>query len=230
MPLRREDLTPIYLKLETVFPPVERFSSQALAELNLAVCQRHSFEGYHLTGDSGAHIYTEGIRDIELDRGNLSITEYVRKSMDIVKRDFCDIVEVIQKHLNIPVFFGPDVLLRALWPVGGDMGSAIQRALQINNDQLRLLKMQIDGAGFVIFGTEESGETAVHHQIRIQPYLSDQTQLFIEVDSHSHEVIETPAVVEQSIQHVYDVLKDSITSFVESLHLSEGGTDGQQAP
>lgn len=227
MAARREELTLTYLKLETMFPPVERFSGTVLPELNLALCKHHDFEGYHISGDTGAHFYTEGIRDIELERGTLSVTEHVRKDIEMLRREFCDILEIIQNHLSIPAFFGPAFVLRALWPVGHDVGATIQRVLQIHDDQLGLLKMDIDGAGFMVFGTEREGDDVSHYTIRVQPYLSDSSQLFIELDRHGHQVIETPAVIEQWIQHSYEVLMENTAALIESLRLTGEESNGQ---
>lgn len=224
MAFRREELTLTYLRIEATFPPVERFSGTTLPELNLAICQSHNLEGYHISGDAGAHFYTEGEKDIEIDRSSISIEEHVRKSIELLKREFSDILSIVQKQLSVNAFFGPDYTLRALWPLGTQVGQGIQRAVNIHDDQLRLLKTDVEGIGFVIFGSDGDAEPTSHSRLRLQPYLADPDQLFIEYNKHSHDIVETPAVIEQGIQDAYDTLTKNVSAFIESLGLDGGGS------
>lgn len=215
--VRADDLRLIYLALGVfIAPPLQRFRGSELPDLYAELCKHHSLERCEVHGDEWAAFSTEGVNHFELRRDRFRITEQVQRGFDIVKKDFADITEITQKKFNIQIFGEPRITLRALWPLPQNKSAAEclrENAIGLKDDQFELLdNAEVDNVGLKLNADTEKG----HFTLEITPYWRDETQLFIEMSDHQHEVIQTSAVIEQRLQDTYDYFTKTVVKFVES--------------
>lgn len=216
--VNRDDLSLTFLGLTLLHPPRPRFTGTTLHDLYAAMCKNHKFESFESHGDTGATFSTESIRELHIERDRLSIEEQVSVGFDLLKREFADQVKLVQEHLKISGFVEPQIKLRALWPMhDNDEGAADAlrtRALKLTDDQYALLDVsQLEGVGLTIRADRGDHD---HIYLEVSPYNRDASQLHIELESYSHEQLETPTVLESWLQDFYDYFTHKVTGFIES--------------
>ena len=182
------------------------------------MCRVHKFEAFEEHGDSGATFRTEGVRELHIERGSLSLEEEVSVSFDLLKRQFADMVKQVKEALNIPGFFEPRMKLRALWPLPNEDASAADvlrdSTLKLTQDQYNLLDvMSVETVGIVI---NSDLNESTHLYLELTPYTRDASQLHIDLERYSHDSLETPEVIESWLQEFYDYYQSNLLSFIES--------------
>lgn len=216
--VERNNLRLTFVSLGLLFPPQARFEGTTLPDLYAALCSRHTLEHFAMHGDDGATISTEGRYELDLKRDRLALEEQMQRSFDLTKRDFADMVGIVQDRLQIPVFVEPRIELRALWPIpdGQDAYQAMRErgAIGLTEGQFDLLPdTQIDAVGIEVrAGLGEQG----HLTVEVMPWYQDPTQLYIEMGTWHHSSIETPALLEERLQETYDYFRDHVTRFISS--------------
>lgn len=214
--LPRDSLRVTNVSLSMSYPPTIHYNQSTFPDLYAELAKRHRFETVQLEGEKRATFETEGFRSCSLDGSNLSLDEEVQRDFALVKRDFGDILTTIKEGLSIPLFFGPDVRMRARWEVSGEqdvMQIMQDRVIKLNDDQLKLLKLdELETLGFQVHGDRDH----VHHIIEISPSGSDPSQLILEIRCHYHTAIQTVQIAEQRMQETYDFLVERVAAFVES--------------
>ena len=216
--VNRDELRLTFVGLRLIHPPRPRFTGTTLHDLYAAMCKRHSFESFEVHGDTGATFSSEGIRDLHIERDRLRVEEEVSVSFDLLKRNFTDMVKLVQEDLNIPAFVEPRIKLRALWPLPQDGPNAVtvlrDQALKLNQDQYDLLNVEsLEGVGIVI-----NADLAEHSHLYLDvtPYYRDDSQLSIDLECYSHASLETPEVIESRLQEFYDYFSTKVTAFIET--------------
>lgn len=218
--MNRDDLSLSFASLRLMYPERPRFEGSLLPSLNAELAERHTFETF--THDHDGAVFTqEGRRTLSVFRGSLFLDQIAAQNIELIKRDFTDIVEVVKGKLSIPVFWEPNITLRALWPVPeGTDGVTVMRqgALTLNDDQLEIL-----GAGVVrgvtlkVFVDDERQEDGRHVTVEVGTYLRDPAQLFIELTQLEHRQIETVARLEPWTQEAYDYLMEQVAAFADTI-------------
>jgi len=208
----------IHFRIRALYPPtVPRFSGSALQELYLKISERHQFEKFELIGDQGAKLSTEAVRDCEIRRDRIILWENIQRSFELVTKDFTDIIEIVHGKLSVPVLFGFSCILRALWSLPTEMDASSflrSQALNINDDQFRLLGVPVAGTGLRVNCPDVAHHKA--HDFKIEPFFRDTKNLFIELASSFPEPIQTVQICEQRMNECYDFLMNKIVSFVKS--------------
>ncbi len=209
----------VYFRIQALYPPmVPRFSGSALQELYLKISEHHQFEKFESIGDQGAKLSTEAIRDCQILRDRIMLSENViQRSFEIVTKDFADILGIVKEKFNIPVLVDFRCVLRALWPLPTEMDASSflrSQALNINDDQFRLLGVPVAGTGLRVNCPDLEHNKI--HDFKIEPFFRDTKNLFIELASSFPEPIQTVPICDQRMQECYEFLMNKIVSFVKS--------------
>ncbi len=208
----------VHFRIQALYPPtVPRFVGSALQELYLKISERHQFEKFELIGDQGAKLSTEAVRNCEILRDRIVLWEDVQRSFELVTKDFVDILEIVKGKFNMPILVGFSCVLRAFWPLptGMDASSFIRsKALNINDDQFRLLGITVAGTGLRVNCPDRAHNKI--HDFKIEPFFRDPRDLFIELASSFLEPIQTVSICEQKMKECYEFLMNNIVNFVKS--------------
>ena len=214
-----EHLSLSFVSLRLMYPERPRFERSLLPRLNAELAERHTFETF--THDHDSAVFTqEGRRTLTILRGSLILDQMAAQNIDLVKRDFSDIVQVVKERLDIPFFWEPSIILRALWPVpeGDGVAAMRQGAVTLNDDQLGLLDAtDVRGVTLKVFVDDEREEEAKHVTVEVGTYLRDHSQLFIELSQLEHRQIETVALLEPWTQTAYNYFMDHVATFAASI-------------
>lgn len=220
--MNRDDMKLTFAQLRLLHPPLPRFQTNQLAELFAKLCKSHDFESFEARGDSEAEFGTEGVRTVHLMRDRVHLDEQVRVSFDLLRREFRDISETMKDELGIQAYFAPNTRLRMLWPLppnadgdDNDAGDILRtKVIQLNEDQYKLLgASSIENISLTI---DTEGEGDLHRSIELGPYSRDPSQLFIELETMRHDLVETPSVLEQYLESDYNYLRKEVASFVQT--------------
>lgn len=214
-----------FVSVDLLYPPLPRFTGTQLPDLYAAVCKRHNFEVFERQGEEGATFGTKGVRELIIGRDRIHIEENVQIHYDLLQRNFADLVGIACENLGISTLSMPRILLRALWPLSADgedeAGERLRAsAFKVNDDQFGLLRAEnIDAVGLFLHLTREEDEHSRLElgPLELGPYLEDSSQLFLELDQHRHETIETPAVLQERLRSVYDYFHGQVVPFVGTL-------------
>lgn len=216
----RDNLSLSFASLRLIYPERPRFEGSLLPSLNAELAERHTFETFMHDHD-GAVLTQEGRRTLRVFRSSLILEQLAAQNIELIKRDFTDIVEVVRGRLSIPVFWEPSITLRALWPVPeGTDGVSLMRqgAVTLNDDQLGILgEVNVRGVTLTVFVDDEREEDGKHVTIEVGTYLRDPGQLYIELSQLEHRQIETIALLEPWTQAAYDYLMEKVTAFGDSI-------------
>jgi hypothetical protein len=220
--MNREEVQLTYVSLDLSFlPSLRRFTGAQLPDLYAALHNRHPFESFEMHGDSGATMSTDGVNELEVNREGLQFEEQVRIDFELLRRNFADVVDIVQSRFSVRGFIEPFVVMRALWPLPAgspepDAGELLrQRSFKLNADQYNMLKLaQPPSASMVMSGDLEASH---HIRLELSPYSSDHGQLYIELMSHQHNIIETPKVIEEHLKRVYDYLYGDVIHFISTI-------------
>lgn len=208
----------VHFRIQALYPPtVPRFSGSALQELYLKISERHQFEKFELIGDQGVKLSTEAVRDCEIRRDRIILLENLQRSFELVTKDFIDILEIVKGKFSIPVLVDFRCTLRALWPLPTEMDASSflrSQALNINDDQFRLLGVPIAGTGLRV-NCPDLAHNRIH-DFKIEPFFRDTKNLFIELASSFPEPIQTVSICDQRMKECYEFLMNKIVSFVKS--------------
>jgi len=215
-----QELRIVFVRIEALHPPLPRFEGTQLHELFVDICKRHSFETFELLGDRGMTIETEDEREFRLERERLIVSEYVRRSFNLVRDDFVDMFERMSKKFDIPIHVGLEIQIRALWPSSGERGAyqLIRKLLSIKDDQLSFLgSHDMDLVGVRLCLTESGKEYEIEHDLQIQPWPLDQSQLQINSIAHFDQPVESPSVFGQLVDESYQFLLTKVDKFIHAL-------------
>jgi hypothetical protein len=202
-----EGLRIVYARAEALHPPLPRFTGTNLHELFVDICKRHKFKTFELLGDRGVRMETEDEREFEFERERIRITEDVRRSFKLVRDDFVDIFQTTNSKFDVPIHVALEVYIRALWPIAGGEETAhhlVRKLLEIKDDQLSLLgKVTIDlvGLRLIIYEPEERQRA---HDLMVQPWPPDKSQLQVNLCTHFDQPVESAKVFGQMIDDTYN--------------------------
>lgn len=218
-PVNKDELRLVFVGLRLQYPQQPRFAGTTLKDLFATICKRHSFEAFDQQAEEGATFSAEGIRELHISRDRLSVEEDVTVSFDLLKRNFADQVKIVQEALTIPGFYEPRLKLRAVWPVPGDEENTAvvalrDRAFNLKQDQYDELGVEtLGGIGLVI-----NADLAEHSHLYLEltPYVRDPSQLHIDVESYSHQTIDTPEVIEARLDELYEYFTTKLARFIQT--------------
>lgn len=213
----KESLRLTFASLSLLYPPVSRFTGTQLPELYAALCKRHQFETFDMASGSGATLSTEGIRELSLERGSLTIEEHIQgaRGFDLVRRNYIDMVEIIKEQLNIEVFFAPRMVMRGsvTLPDQQDVSDIMrEKAISIRDDQFALLEAEeVEQIGIRIYANISDSH---HAHLGLTPSSTNPNVLYLSLGSYRRDQIETVTVLDTRLQESYDYFFGQILRFV----------------
>lgn len=220
----RESLSLVFVSLGLAYPERPRFEGATVPRLYANLTERYPFESLQHDRDS-AILQQEAQRSLTLLRSSLIIDEQVTQDISVIKREFADIVTEIHGHLDIPVFWEPRIVLRALWPAregehdARDAATLMrQHVVTINDDQLELLGVtEIGAVTLAVEAVDTRDDHTRHVHVEVGPYLRDPSQLYIELTQTEHRQIETPTLIDQWMQSAYDYFMSNVVEFSDNI-------------
>ena len=218
-----DDLSLSFVSLGLGYPERPLFENNEMPRLYAALNEHHAFESFRHDRD-GARLEQEERRSLLILRTELRIEQVAALDIALVRREFADIVDMIQADLDVPAFFGPQIVIRALRGAGSASGADLMRlAAHLNPDQLKLLGAEeVRGVTVQVQTEGEEAGDAKFIQVEVGTHLRDPSKLYIELSQTHDRVIETVAIIEQTVQSAYDYLMDNVAKFAASITANTG--------
>lgn len=222
-----------FLSLRLLYPRLNRFSNE-IAEFLPGAREQYPFEHFHMDGDSGGVIETEGKRRLEIERETLYYQERVTDDISVVKRGVTDLLTLAFLHFEIPIVIVNQIELRQRWPMdlgSGSVGDAMrEHALKLEPEHFAPLG-QLQNVGLHLVGTvnpeqgddgkvteagpAEGDETsAFHWHLEVDPYQRIQEEFHIELRTHFSQPLEEAGQVADAIEASHSFLDDNVGKFI----------------
>ncbi len=131
------------------------------------------------------------------------------------KEKILDLFKITQEKLHIPQFVTFGIKLVAFLPVSGPFNAAQiieNSALSSIKDNLDLLGPGRQGAG-LRFVLHQDGV----HELKIEPFFGDLTQLYVELDVQHPNPFNELDLIELRMDAAYDYLFREVSGFLETL-------------
>lgn len=220
-----ENFSLSFVSLGLMYPERPRFEGDDLPKLYAELAKRFEFESLQHDRD-GARIQQEGQWSIGIFRTALIADVLAAQSIDVVSRELIDVVEIIQRHLRIRIFWEPRIVLRALCPVEVEnseegtrpgVTALTQGASALSHDRLALLRAnRIDGVGLNVDVTDDHEGSTRHTHVVIGTYARDPSQLYIEMDLSQHQQLEGASELNAWIEIQHSRFTNDVLRFASS--------------
>ena len=130
------------------------------------------------------------------------------------KEKTVDLFRLAQERLNIPQFSTFGVKLTAFLPLEGmDAAEALENtALSSIKDNMEILGPGRKGVG-LRFVLHQDGV----HELKIEPFFNDPTQLYVELDVQHPNAFNDMSCIEPKMDAAYDYLFREVQGFLETL-------------
>ena len=198
------------------FPPLPKFGDTQLQELYVKIKQRHDFASF-TSIQNGAKLFTEEVRDCQILRDRIRIAENIQTSFLMVKESFYDIFNTVKQEFRIPVYFGIQYMLRAMWELSSDSDAldlVQSKLLRLQSDQLSLLEIPPKDAGIRIVCPQPPKKV---NDFKIESFLRNHQYLFIELKTSFLEPVQTVSILQEQMQECYTFTFDNIRKLIQSL-------------
>lgn len=212
-----DDFTIVFASLGLAYPERPRFTGSDVPGLYAKLTARYPFESLRHDRDS-ADLRQEAQRAMSLTRSSVILEESVAQDFSLTKRVFSDIVRETQDHFSIPVFWEPEVILRAHIPApDGDAAALMRaRAISFKSDHLSPLG-EINGLTLVVEAIDRRVDHGRHVRVNLGSSLRDISQIQIELSLWEHRQIESATAVEQYVQEAYAYFDEQVMRFSEGV-------------
>lgn len=224
------DLPLSLVSLGLLYPERPRFEGSRLPNMYAELTKRHAFQSFQHDQES-AIMQEEGQRTLAVHRGALIIDVSAAQSLDVVTREIADIAGVVQKHLAIPIFWEPRIVLRALKDVAGDnddgeanAGTSAMRqsAVSVSDEQLALLRSaNVDGLTLSVELNDQHGGHPRDITVEVGTYARDPDQLYIELAIIQHRQLEQASDLERWIPEQHNHFTTDVLPFADSITRSD---------
>lgn len=201
-----------FVSYEVVFPPLRRFRGNELADFYALLHGLHPLESCVHHGEFGGTIETEGWVSIEISRESIAYQERAREDFSVVKKRATDVFDLARTHFDVRFYLLSEVKLRQVWPAPAEenMAQRLRKALGIAPEHYNHLGEDV-GAGIHLSGNHESG---MHWHLELDPYLPEETSLWLQLTAHFPEPGETIDALADGLQKSSEFLEDDVTKFV----------------
>ncbi len=224
-----------FLSFRLLMPTMDRFSNE-LAEFLPRAREHFPFEHWHMDGDSGGVVETEGQKRLEVNRESVYYQESVTEDITVVSRNVADLLALTFLHFEIPFFAVQNIRLRQRWPLNPDSGSAgsamRDRALKLEPDHFAPLG-QVQNVGLHLIGTvgdsPDDGEddedadsvseddgvaSSFHWHLEVDPFQRTEDELFIQLTAYFARPMMNADDLTQAVETTYRFLDDNVGKFV----------------
>lgn len=209
-----------YVSVAISYPPVARFTTGSIKDFAAAIDGQHPFESIQIAGDTGGVLETEGRRYLRLERDSMELQERgFDEGWNFLRKNAVDLLSAAEKHFKIPIIIVPRITLRALSPVPSDVPAADllrEKVLGLDEDQYGLLGEEVRGGSLTVVGDHADPDFA--WSVEIAPYLSDQGQVWLEVESNPAPFAADDASdLDSLLDATYDFLDKRVMTFLASV-------------
>lgn len=209
-----------YVSVALSYPPLPRFTTGSIKEFAAAVDSQHPFESIQIAGDTGGVLETEGRRYLRLERDSIELQEKAfDEGWDFLRKNAVDLLSEAEKQFKIPIIIVPRIVLRALSPVPGEVPAAEllrEKVLGLDEDQYKLLGDEVRGGSLTVVGGHEDPDFT--WSVEIAPYLSDERQVWVEVESNPAPFAADDASdLDNLLDSAYSFLNDRVMTFLASV-------------
>ncbi len=210
--MNSELLTCRKLTAGLVYPPYQ-LHQQQVNRIYAEITDRYPFQSLQHIPDGGRMANPECDFFIQTTRMQVNDTvDYFQSS----KEKAIDLFSMAQSRLNIPQFITFGVKLIAFLPMEGDLNSADvleKAALNSVRDDLEILGPGRQGTGLRIVLHQDG-----IHELRVEPFFTDLTQLYVELDVQHPVPFSDISVIEPKIDAAYDYLFGPVKDFLAALN------------
>lgn len=194
-----------------VYPPYQLQPPQ-VNRIYADVSERYPFQTLQHLPDGARMANPTGDFFIQATRMQVNDTvDYFQSS----KEKTIDLFRMAQDKLNVPQFATFGIKLTAFLPLEKGPNSAQfieQSALASINDNIELLGPGRQGVG-LRFVLHQDGV----HELKIEPFFSDLTQLYVELDVQHPSPFNDLDYIEPKMDAAYDYLFREVKGFLETL-------------
>lgn len=176
-----------------------------------AISERFPYQTLQHLPDGARMANPEG--DCFIQQTRIQINENVLHFQS-TKEKCMDLFEIIQRHLRIPQFMTFGVKLTAFLPMNEAPRAAQfveQKMLPSLTEKLHILGEGRQGVGIRIVMHRESIQ-----ELKIEPFFSDLSQLYVELDVQHPTPFSDISSVEQKLDLAYNYLFDGVRDFLMS--------------
>jgi hypothetical protein len=214
-----------FVAYRLLYPRLARFQNE-IAEFLPRAREYYPFEHFHMDGDSGGVVETEGRKRLEVEREGFQYQEQVTEDFDVVRMNIVHLMTLTLLHFEIPVFIVGRVTLRQRWPMepgAPAVGDAMrERALKLEPNHFAPLG-SIENAGLHLVGTTGGGEDdadqeggrELHWHLEIDPFQTSDNDLFIQLETYFTGPLTTAEELGEVLQASHDFLYDNVGKFVD---------------
>ncbi len=209
--MKAELLTCRRLTAGLVFPP-HALQQQQVNRIYADVTERFPYQTLQHLPD-GARM-ANPVGDFFIQTSRLQVNENV-DYFQSTKEKTVALFEIAQAKLEIPQFTTFGIKLTAFLPMdeGADSAETLERAvLGSIKDNMEILGPGRKGVG-LRFVLHQDGV----HELKIEPFFSDSTQLYVELDVQHPNPFSDLSVVEPKMDAAYDYLFREVQGFLETL-------------
>jgi hypothetical protein len=222
--VKADDLRLTFASFEVRYPPLRKFEGSALTDFFAEIHEAHPFEDFAQHGTDGADMWIESERYLTIERDKLKHQEQVATAIEMIARNGTDLVKELNAFFDAYAIRGPDVTLRALWPVENyddfDRFSEYIResVLTIDADQYDVLGSTVPVGPSLQFVGIADEPYHCHWGFEVDPYWPDEKQIFIDLNADyiPAPTVEDPEEIGDRISAAYAILTDKVVPFLQS--------------
>jgi len=214
-----------FVSYRLLYPSLDRFHNE-IAEFLPRAREYFPFEHFHMDGDSGGVVESEGRKRLEIERDRLSFQEQVTEDFDVVKINIVHLMTLTLLHFEIPVFVLRRVTLRQRWPMepgAPPAGEAMrERAIKLEPSNFEPLG-PIENTGLHLVGSvggeedasHQDGGREFHWHLEIDPFQTSDNDLYIQLQTYFADPLTTAEDLADALQASHAFLYDNVGKFVE---------------
>ncbi len=208
--MKTELLTCRRLTAGVVYPPYQ-LQQQQVNRIYADITERYPYQTLQHLPDGARMANPTG--DFFIQTTRLQVNETV-DYFQAAKEKALDLFGLAQERLQIPQFLTFGVKLTAFLPVEGTTSAEIieNSALSSIRDTMDILGPGRKGVG-LRFVLHQNGI----HELKIEPFFSDLSQIYIELDVQHPTPFTDISSVEPHIDAAYDYLFHEVQNFLEAL-------------
>lgn len=210
--MKTDTLTCRRLTAGIVYQPYQ-LQPQQVNKIYAEITERYPFQSLQHLPDGARMANPNGDFFIQTSRMQINDSvDYFQSS----KEKAVDLFKITQNRLNIPQFATFGIKLTAFLTLeSGQNATQIleQSALKSIYDNLELLGPGRQGTGLRIVLHQDGV-----HELKIEPFFSDQSQLYVELDVQHPVPFNDVSIVEAKMDAAYDYIFREVAGFLETLN------------
>ena len=209
--MKTELLTCRRLTAGVVYAPLQ-LNQQQVNRIYADVTERYPFQTLQHLPDGARMANPNG--DFFIQTTRMQVNEGV-DFFQSSKEKSLDLFRIAQDKLNIPQFMTFGIKLTAFLPIEGRTSAEVleDSALKAIKDNMEILGPGRKGVG-LRFVLHQDGV----HELRIEPFFNDISQLYVELDVQHPSPFNDLSLVEPRMDAAYDYLFREVQGFLETLN------------